>query len=103
MAVGLMLTSFGVFWLGEGLGLRWPLADVAIIWLAALYGGETLLFVTVLRRRKPRAGTTQADASFDAAPPSMAPADVAPADVAPADVAPADVAPASLPSDVVAR
>jgi len=35
-AVGVMLSAFGVFWLGEGLGVPWPGDDVAIIGLAAL-------------------------------------------------------------------
>src|SRR6202049_869310 len=29
--VGLMLTAFGVFWTGEGLGVNWPGSDVAIL------------------------------------------------------------------------
>jgi uncharacterized membrane protein len=58
MAVGLMLTSFGVFWLGEGLGLRWPLADVAIVWLVALFAAEAFVFVTALRRLPPKRGNT---------------------------------------------
>jgi uncharacterized membrane protein len=29
-AVGVMLSAFGVFWAGEGLGVRWPGADLAI-------------------------------------------------------------------------
>jgi uncharacterized membrane protein len=58
MAVGLMLTSFGIFWLGEGLGLHWPLADVAILWLVALFGTETFVFVAALRRLRPKGGMT---------------------------------------------
>jgi uncharacterized membrane protein len=35
--VGLMLTSFGTFWAGEGLGVSWPWADGSVIALLALY------------------------------------------------------------------
>jgi len=38
MAVGLMLVSFGTFWAGEGVGVRWPGADLAIPVLVAAYG-----------------------------------------------------------------
>ena len=30
LGVGVMLTSFGVFWVGEGTGLRWPGSDLAV-------------------------------------------------------------------------
>jgi uncharacterized membrane protein len=40
MAVGLMLVSFGSFWSGEGIGVRWPGSDLAIPVLVALYGAE---------------------------------------------------------------
>jgi uncharacterized membrane protein len=35
-AVGLVLSSFGVFFLGEGLGVHWPGADVALLYIAAV-------------------------------------------------------------------
>ena len=42
MAVGIMLTSFGVFWVGEGAKLHWPGSDLAILgligWFAVLTG-----------------------------------------------------------------
>ena len=34
-AVGIVLSSFGVFFLGEGLGVDWPLGDVALLYVAA--------------------------------------------------------------------
>ncbi len=37
LAVGVMLSSFGVFWTGEGLGVPWPGADLAIVAFAALF------------------------------------------------------------------
>lgn len=36
-AVGVMLSAFGVFWTGEGLGVNWPGADLAIIAFVALF------------------------------------------------------------------
>src|SRR6478672_5838057 len=36
-AVGVMLSSFGVFWIGEGLGVPWPGEDLAILAFAALF------------------------------------------------------------------
>ena len=35
--VGVMLSSFGVFWTGEGLGVPWPGEDLAIPGFAALF------------------------------------------------------------------
>jgi len=36
-AVGLMLVTFGTFWAGEGLGIEWPGADLAILALGLGY------------------------------------------------------------------
>ena len=35
--VGVMLTSFGVFWVGEGAGVHWPGSDLAIPVLAGFF------------------------------------------------------------------
>jgi uncharacterized membrane protein len=50
-AVGVMLSAFGVFWIGEGLGVPWPGEDIAIIAFAALFLLVALLAVAVTRRR----------------------------------------------------
>jgi Ca2+/H+ antiporter, TMEM165/GDT1 family len=50
-AVGVMLSAFGVFWIGEGLGVPWPGEDIAIIVIAALFLLVALLAVAVTRRR----------------------------------------------------
>src|SRR5229473_2290569 len=36
-AVGVMLSAFGVFWTGEGLGVPWPGEDLAILGFSALF------------------------------------------------------------------
>ena len=53
-AVGVMLSAFGVFWTGEGLGVAWPGADLAIIAFAILFLAVSGAAVVVLARR-PRA------------------------------------------------
>ena len=41
--VGVMLSAFGVFWTGEGLGVEWPGADLALFVFAALFLATGLL------------------------------------------------------------
>ena len=54
LAVGIMLTSFGVFWVGEGAGLHWPGSDLAILgliaWFAAITGALDLGMDRLSRR-----------------------------------------------------
>jgi len=50
--VGIMLTSFGTFWAGEGFLLKWP--DVFILILVALYLAASFLLITALRQTKQR-------------------------------------------------
>ncbi len=49
MGVGLMLVSFGTFWTGEGVGVRWPGSDLAVPVLVAVYGALAWVLVTVAR------------------------------------------------------
>jgi uncharacterized membrane protein len=49
-AVGILLSSFGVFWTGEGLGVPWPGADFAILGIAALFLLVGLATVEFVRR-----------------------------------------------------
>jgi len=50
MAVGILLVSFGTFWTGEGLKVRWPGGDTTLLVFVALYGLVTWLLVAMLRR-----------------------------------------------------
>lgn len=50
--VGIMLTSFGTFWAGEGFGVNWPFADAFILVLAALYLVATFVLIAILRKTK---------------------------------------------------
>jgi uncharacterized membrane protein len=49
-AVGVMLSAFGVFWTGEGLGIPWPGDDLAIIAFVALFLGAALAATAVARQ-----------------------------------------------------
>ncbi|HLB19796.1 MAG TPA: hypothetical protein VK613_11775 [Gaiellaceae bacterium] len=51
-AVGVMLTTFGIFWGTEGAGVHWPGGDAALLGVLAFVSLLSLGFVTVLRRRK---------------------------------------------------
>ncbi|MDA8397101.1 MAG: hypothetical protein M0Z29_04490 [Actinomycetota bacterium] len=59
MAVGLMLVSFGSFWSGEGMGVHWPLSDLSILGLIALYGLATSIMIKVLGGVRPRLATAE--------------------------------------------
>jgi uncharacterized membrane protein len=50
-AVGVMLTSFGTFFAGEGLGVEWWQGDISVLPLIAGYALASLAFVLYLRRR----------------------------------------------------
>jgi uncharacterized membrane protein len=49
--VGIILTAFGTFWAGEGVGLTWPGEDLSILGLIAFFAASALVIVTLLRRR----------------------------------------------------
>jgi uncharacterized membrane protein len=62
-AVGLMLVSFGTFWAGEGLGVRWPGSDLAIVVLVVLYALVTWVLVQLLGGTVRPSGREQASAA----------------------------------------
>jgi len=50
--VGLMLTSFGIFWTGEGFGADWPGEDLALVGLFAILAVSALLLGNWARHRR---------------------------------------------------
>jgi len=50
--VGIMLSAFGVFWTGEGLGVAWPGSDLAIVGFAAMFLAVSVAAVALTRRPK---------------------------------------------------
>jgi uncharacterized membrane protein len=63
-AVGVMLTSFGVFWGAEGAGVSWPGNDAALLAIIPATVLVALGYVALLRR----AHAAAAEASADAVP-----------------------------------
>src|SRR5579864_1373632 len=49
-AVGILLSAFGTFWIGEGLGMKWIGEDLAILGLIAGYLFTSLLAIALSRR-----------------------------------------------------
>ena len=52
-AVGIMLTSFGLFWVGEGAGVHWPGSDLAIVALVGFFLVVTAGSAAWLRTLRP--------------------------------------------------
>jgi uncharacterized membrane protein len=50
LGVGVLLSSFGTFWVVEGLGIEWPGSDFAVLYIAAAYSAATFLAVRLLAR-----------------------------------------------------
>lgn len=51
-AVGVMLTTFGIFWAGEGAGANWPGSDAAVLGVLAFVLVGSAGLVTLLRRKR---------------------------------------------------
>ncbi|MEO9255362.1 MAG: hypothetical protein ABI305_07485 [Tepidiformaceae bacterium] len=59
-AVGLLLTSFGTFWSGEGIGVTWTLEEFSIPVLIVVFGVAAFVLVSVMKPREPAAPTAPA-------------------------------------------
>jgi uncharacterized membrane protein len=53
MTVGILLVSYGTFWTGEGLSVKWPGNDTFLLACVAIYAAVTWLLVAIV---KPRPG-----------------------------------------------
>jgi uncharacterized membrane protein len=62
LGVGVLLASFGAFWLGEGLGFPWPGGDLSIVGLAGGCLFIALLTIVVSRRRSRANGAARGPA-----------------------------------------
>jgi uncharacterized membrane protein len=60
LTVGILLTSFGMFWSGEGAGVVWPGGESAILVLVVLMAGVSLTYSRALRRSHGRLFGTEA-------------------------------------------
>jgi Ca2+/H+ antiporter, TMEM165/GDT1 family len=52
-AVGILISAFGVFWVGEGLGFHWPGSDLSILGLTVGLLLISLVMVPLVRHRPP--------------------------------------------------
>jgi uncharacterized membrane protein len=43
--VGLMLTTFGIFWTGEGIGVDWPGADLSLLGIFVVLSAASVALV----------------------------------------------------------
>lgn len=48
--VGIVMTGFGLFWFGKGIGLHWPYDDAALLGLIAILVGASWLGIKVAQR-----------------------------------------------------
>jgi uncharacterized membrane protein len=48
-AVGILLSAFGTFWTGEGLGAAWPGDDASIVGLVCGYGAASAVAIALVR------------------------------------------------------
>ena len=54
--VGLMLSTFGIFWTGEGMGAEWPGADLSLFGIFIIFGAASLALTRWLKAARTGAG-----------------------------------------------
>jgi Ca2+/H+ antiporter, TMEM165/GDT1 family len=59
LGVGVLLSSFGTFWVVEGLGGAWPGSEFAVLYIAAAYSAVAFLVIRLLSRAQ--RGSLKAD------------------------------------------
>lgn len=52
IVVGIMLLSFGTFWVGEAAGIPWPLEDASLFGLVALYAAIVFGSIAALKEKR---------------------------------------------------
>ena len=53
MSVGVLLVTYGTFWVGEGLKVRWPGNDTFLLVFVALYAVVCWVLVTLIKPKNP--------------------------------------------------
>jgi uncharacterized membrane protein len=56
--VGALLSAFGTFWAGQGLGVSWPGGELSLLWLVALYATAGVVLLSFVRGWRTRATPT---------------------------------------------
>jgi len=77
--VGVLLTTFGIFWAAEGAGAQWPGSDLALLVVfvfVAVLSAISVIVLRVRRRRNAQAAVTAPPAPADDVPASAAPVTV---------------------------
>jgi uncharacterized membrane protein len=63
--VGVLLSAFGTFWVGEGMGLYWPGEDWSILALVVGYLAAALVTVTLCRTESSLPASANAEGDFE--------------------------------------
>lgn len=53
MSVGVLLVTYGTFWVGEGLKVRWPGNDTFLLAFVGIYAVVCLILVTLIKPKNP--------------------------------------------------